>query len=120
VLEESEETRSNEPMSDAALLQWLEKMLFNDPRRPLALGGSLQTSELNSALVQRIATVVETSYTAREADYLRIEVDHRRRRAASCSQTSLACRCRRRWTRATSASACTPTSSTRGRGWRSS
>lgn len=75
VLEESEETRSDEPMSDAALLQWLEKMLFNDPRRPLALGGSLQASELNSALVQRIATIVEASYTAREADYLSIEVD---------------------------------------------
>ena len=39
----------------------------------MGLGGTLQTSELNSALLQSLAAVVETSYT--EADYLSISVD---------------------------------------------
>ena len=62
-------------MPAAELLLWLERMIFNDRGRPWALGGNLPASALNSALVQRIAAVVETSYTAREDDYLRISVD---------------------------------------------
>ena len=74
-VDEAQESRSDELMPAAELLLWLERMIFNDRGRPWALGGNLPASALNSALVQRIAAVVETSYTAREDDYLRISVD---------------------------------------------
>lgn len=65
VVGDAEDARSEVPMAAAELLSWLEKMLFSNPRGPVGLGGTLQTSELNSALLQRLAAVVQASYKVR-------------------------------------------------------